>query len=123
MLDLGQFLKAKRESAGLSQKTLGNISGVSDTTIHNIEIGKTKNPGWDLLCQIAKALEFHPFEIMKAAGYITEDDINPAFLMKGLDKLNKNERESVQLFIDFILSRRGTDEMRKEDCNHAISVR
>ncbi len=54
---------------------------------------------------------------MKAAGYITEDDINPAFLMKGLDKLNKNERESVQLFIDFILSRRGTNEMRKEDCN------
>lgn len=119
MPDLGQFIKNKREVAGLSQKTLGNISGVSDTAIHNIEIGKTKNPGWDLLCRIALALGFHPFEIMKAAGYITDEDINPALLLKGLDRLDNNEREIVQLFIDFVLSRRCTDDVQggRQSCH------
>lgn len=120
MPNLGQFIKDKREAAGLSQKTLGSISGVSDTAIHNIEIGKTKNPGWDLLCKISEALELHPFEVMKVAGYITDEDINPSFLLKGLDKLDTHEREIVQLFVDFLLSKRCTDKMPKEDCNHAI---
>lgn len=120
MPNLGQFIKDKREAAGLSQKTLGSISGVSDTAIHNIEIGKTKNPGWDLLCRIALALEFHPFEIMKAAGYITDEDINPSLSLKGLDKLDSREREIVQFFVDFVLSRRCTDEIRKENCDHAL---
>ena len=111
MPNLGQFIKDKREAAGLSQKALGNSIGVSDTAIHNIEIGKTKNPGWILLCNISATLGFHPFEIMKEAGYITNKDINPNFLLKGLDKLNDHERKIVQLFIDFVLSKRRSGEM------------
>lgn len=111
MPNLGQFIKNKREATGLSQKALGNRSGVSDTAIHNIEIGKTKNPGWDILCKISGTLGVHPFEIMKEAGYITDDDINPSLLLKGLDKLNSHEREIVQLFIDFVLSKRCSAKM------------
>lgn len=120
MPDLGQLIKSKRETAGISQKVLGDFCGVSDSAIHNIETGKTKHPKWELLCNIALSLEFHPLEIMKAAGYITDKDINPAFLLKGLDKLDDSERKTVQLFVDFVLSRKLSDETRKEDCDHAI---
>ena len=123
MPNLGEFIKNKRKAAGISQKTLANISGVADSTIHNIEINKTRNPGWELLCKIAVALEFHPFEILKEAGYITENDINPTLLIKGLDKLNNQEREVVQLFIDFILSKKNAGSTRKESDNYAFQIR
>lgn len=113
MSDIGQFIKYKREAANISQKELGRMCGISDSAIHNIEIGKTKNPRWELLCKIAEMLEIHPLEIMKEAGYITDKDINPVFLLKGIDKLNVQEREIIQLFIDFILSRSTEQRIRK----------
>lgn len=54
-------------------------------------------------------LDFHPFEILLVAGYITENDINPKVRLHGLDKLNENDIETIQLFVDFMISRKGTD--------------
>ena len=61
------------------------------------------------MCKIAQVLDFHPFEILLAAGYITEHDINPEVRLHGLDKLNENDIEIIQLFVDFVISRKGTD--------------
>lgn len=103
MLDLGQFIKEKRESAGLSQKALGEAAGISDSAIQRIEAGARKTPSWDTLCRIAKALRFHPFEILKVAGYINDDDLKPYTQpIKGLEKLNQAELNYVQLFADFV---------------------
>ena len=55
MLELGQFIKEKRESAGLSQKALGEAAGISDSAVQRIESGSRKTPGWETLCKIAKA--------------------------------------------------------------------
>ena len=105
MPDLGEMIKNKREAAGLSQKRLGTACGLSDSEI----IGQRKTPSWKNLCKIAQVLDFHPFEILLAAGYITENDINPEVMLHGLDKLNKNDIETIQLFVDFVISRKGTD--------------
>lgn len=109
MPNLGQMIKDKREAAGLSQKKLGTACGLSDSEIMKIENGQRKTPSWRNLCRIAQALEFHPFEILLEAGYITENDINPSVRIHGLDKLDDKDIETVQLFVDFVISRKGTD--------------
>ena len=92
MPNLGEMIKNKREAAGLSQKKLGTACGLSDSEIMKIENGQRKTPSWKNLCKIAQALDFHPFEILLVAGYITENDI-----------------ETIQLFVDFVISRKGID--------------
>lgn len=107
MLKLGQFIKEKREASGLSQKALGDAIGISDSEIHKIETGARKTPSWENLCKIAKTLNFHPFEILQNAGYITEIDLEPyRSPIEGLDTMTKRELAYVQIFADFIISQR-----------------
>lgn len=109
MPNLGKMIKNKREAAGLSQKRLGTACGLSDSEIMKIENGQRKTPSWKNLCKIAQALGFHPFEILLEAGYITKKDINPEVRLHGLDKLNENDIGIIQLFVDFMISKKGTD--------------
>lgn len=108
MPNLGEMIKNKREAAGLSQKKLGTACGLSDSEIMKIENGKRKTPSWKNLCRIAQVLKFHPFELLLAAGYITENDINPGARLHGVDELNEQDIETVQLFVDFLISRKDT---------------
>ena len=96
MPELGQFLKEKREFSGLSLKKLSSVNGTR------------KKPGWEHLCKIAKALNFHPFEILLNAGYISENDIHPPLLISGLETLNEQQLNTVQLFVDFIKTQEKT---------------
>lgn len=106
MSDLGTLIKLKRQASKLSQKKLGDACGLSDTTISKIEAGCRETPQWNTLCKIAQALSFHPFEILLAAGYITKGDIHPYLRVHDLENLNEDEIEDVQLFIDFLQTRK-----------------
>ncbi len=106
MFDLGQFVKTKRKELGLSQDKLAKASGVSDSTIKRIEDGSRKTPNWENLCKIARALQTHPFEILLKAGYIEPSDIQPDMKLHGLESLSDSEIGTVQLFVDFLNSRR-----------------
>lgn len=105
MPTIGEVIKNRREEKGLSQKKLGSICGVSDSEIHKIESGGRKSPSWNTLCLIAKALDVHPFEYLLIAGYISEEDINPASLLIGIDQLNSYGLRTLQVYLDFLLSR------------------
>lgn len=109
MPNLGQLIKCKREAAGLSQKKLGKACGLSDSEIMKIENGTRKKPNWVNLCRIAQALSFHPFELLLAAGYISENDIHPSSSLKGLEKLSSTDLEYLQMLIDFMISRKCAD--------------
>ena len=116
MIKLGQFIKEKREASGLSQKALGVAAGISDSAVQRIETGSRQTPGWDTLCKIAKALGFHPFEILKNAGYITAEDLKPySPPIKGLSELNLTELQYVQLYVDFIRANRHSDKKQLGD--------
>lgn len=116
MPDLGKFIKDKREAAGLSLKKLGTCCGMSDSEIMKIENGTRKNPNWSNLCEIAHALNFHTFEVLLVAGYITEKDIHPNSHIHGLENLSADDVSVVQLFIDFLTMRsRNVDDVSKED--------
>lgn len=113
MLELGQFIKEKREASGMSQKALGEVAGLSDSAIQRIEAGTRKTPSWDTLCKIAKALDIHPFEILQNAGYITIEDLHLySSPIKGLNILNERELCYVQLFTDFVIAQRSSEKKK-----------
>ena len=81
--------------------------------LQRMETGKTGMPRWENLCSIAKALGFHPFEIMQTAGYITEEDINPIHRLKYLDQLNDDDMIQLQEYINFLLFKKTENEPKK----------
>lgn len=113
MSNVGEYIKEKRIAAKLSQKSLGKACGISDSEIMKIENGRRKTPNWENLCKIARALSIHPFDILLAAEYISESDFNSSNKLRNLDKLDENDCKYLQLLIDFMISRKETDEISK----------
>lgn len=109
MFNSGQLIKDKREAIGLSQKKLGSACDLSDSEIMRIESGVRRNPNWKNLCRIGQALDIHPFELLLAEGYISEKDIHPSTQLHGLENLDSSDMEYLQLFIDFMISRKSVD--------------
>ena len=95
-----EYIKKRRESLNMSLKKLGCTCNVSDSEILKIESGQRKSPNWTTLCKIARALGFHPFELMLKAGYISESDVNPFFRLKNLNRLSMQDIDFVQSVID-----------------------
>lgn len=108
MEDVGNVIKDNRERCGFSRKKLAELSGISDSELMKIENGERKNPSWRNLCEIAKALEISPVEFMIKTGYITVKDLNPVYMLKRVDKLEQDDLTDLQLFIDFLISRKKT---------------
>ena len=109
MSEIGIYIKQKREAKGYSLKKLASLCGISDSELYKIENGSRQNPNWKNLCEIAKTLDMHPFEILLEAGYIADADINPIHKIKRLDKLSAEDLELVQLYIDFLIEKRNGD--------------
>ena len=103
MSNIGTFIKAKREAAGISQKTLGSRVNVSDSEIHKIETGQRQSPNWQTLCDIGKVLEISPLEMLEIAEMLNEEDILPEIRIKGLSKLTDEQLEQVQDYVNFLL--------------------
>ena len=97
---IGELIRNRREAQGVSLKKLGDSCGVSDSEIQKIESGKRQNPNWSTLCKIAHELNFHPFELLLAAGYISDADIDPVFRLNGLNRLSLEDLEEVQVIIN-----------------------
>lgn len=110
MVSIGEFIKSKRTELGFSQKKLGSLVNLSDSEIMKIENGTRKTPNWESLCKIAHAFKISPLEMLLVSGYISKEDINPSLKVKGLEKLNEIELENVQLYIDFIISRKNLNQ-------------
>lgn len=54
-MDIGKRIEGIREEVGLSQSALARAIGISQSAISQIEAGE-RNPSFDMLRQIAKAL-------------------------------------------------------------------
>ena len=62
-MTIGERIRQARKRAGLTQKQLGEVSGTSETTVKQYELGK-RQPRIDQLQAIAAALEVEPWELM-----------------------------------------------------------
>ena len=61
---INKKIKKARIAKNLSLRDLGKISGVSYTTIKNIEDGITKNPGIESVSKVAKSLDISLDELI-----------------------------------------------------------
>ena len=55
-----------RENADLTQYRLAKLSGVEQTTISQIELGKVRDPRWSTISALAVALNASPGTVAKA---------------------------------------------------------
>ena len=88
----------------MSLQSLGKRCGVSDTEILKIERGERQSPSCQALHRIAKELGFHPLELFKVAGYLSEEDLEGVLPISGLERLNVSQLSKVQSYVDFLNS-------------------
>jgi transcriptional regulator with XRE-family HTH domain len=72
-LSISEFIKLKREERALSQRHLAELCGVSNTEIWQIETGKRKKVQPFILRSMAPHLGVSYEELMKIAGYISNE--------------------------------------------------
>ena len=73
MGDIGEYLRSLREGQKLSLREAAARTGVSVTYITQIENGKRKAPGPEVLKKLAPAYNVPVRDLLRAAGYL--DDI------------------------------------------------
>lgn len=73
MEDIGEYLRSLREGQKLSLREAAARTGVSLSYITQIENGKRKAPGPEVLRKLAPAYNVPVRDLLKAAGYL--DDI------------------------------------------------
>ncbi len=64
MVTIGDNIRKYRKKKNLTQKELGDIVGISNTYLSDMEIGRT-NPSIKTLKRIAKGLEISYVDLMK----------------------------------------------------------
>ncbi|WP_312459151.1 helix-turn-helix transcriptional regulator [Proteiniclasticum sp.] len=64
MVTIGDNIRKYRKKKNLTQKELGDIVGISNTYLSDMEIGRT-NPSIKTLKRIAKGLEISYVDILK----------------------------------------------------------
>ena len=62
---IGKTIKTIRQRKGLSLSELARLSSIPVTSLHNIENGVSKSPGWHSICAIADALDMPIEEIRR----------------------------------------------------------
>jgi len=73
-MTLGSYLKELRNNAGLSQRSLEKLSGISNAEISRMETGERKNPSPMSLKAIAPHLGVSYEELLEKAGYINNQE-------------------------------------------------
>jgi transcriptional regulator with XRE-family HTH domain len=60
-----------RVRAGLTQYRLAKVTGVEQTTISQLELGKVRDPRWSTISALAAALDATPGTVAKAIANTT----------------------------------------------------
>lgn len=89
MMEFGEYLKHLREKKKMSIRKLSTYSGVSAGYLSQIENGGRSTPSPSVIKKLAKGLKTPYEDMMRAAGYIKQDEDNqPAELTEFLENAN-----------------------------------
>jgi transcriptional regulator with XRE-family HTH domain len=95
MGDIGEYLRSLREGQKLSLREAAARTGVSVSYITQIENGKRKAPGPEVLKKLAPAYSVPVRDLLKAAGYM--DDIKEI-------KSALSDEEEVERAFEYVIS-------------------
>ena len=99
---IGTEIKKQREKKGFSLKKLSELSGVSDSIISDIEIGKVKNPGIMTVLKISKGLEVDIAELTNVIE-VWLMQLAPIYKDKGGFTMNEMSEKEILEKINSIL--------------------
>jgi transcriptional regulator with XRE-family HTH domain len=98
-MSFGEYLKRIRESKDMTISTLEKASDVSSAQLSRIENGKRDTPKPETIKKIAKGLDTDYSEMMRVAGYVVDEDLEPNHLkLADIKELSiKNEKSLEQI--------------------------
>jgi transcriptional regulator with XRE-family HTH domain len=107
--DLGAFIREQRANAQISLRRLGELAGVSNVYLSQIE-GGLKRPSADILQKIAKALQISSETLYVQAGILDEDrhGSTEAAIMADL-RLNDAQRQALLTVLRSFLADNATE--------------
>ena len=85
--NLGVILKARRQERGLTLTQLGSLAGIHPSHVGRLEQGKRSLSG-PILRKLVKPLGFGETELLKIAGFMSEDAFD-------VDKLKQKIKEEI----------------------------
>ena len=108
MSKFGDYLRQLRNEKGISQADVFNLTGITNSRLSKTENGadNTLNPAE--LKKLASIYEVAVIPIYIMAGYLEPSDLEEYRSgFKGIELLDKDEKEHIQYQIDFINRRKG----------------
>ena len=96
MSSIGEFIKERRLSKGWSKRALAEKAGVSHSEVHRVENGERMNPSVPVLYSIADVLGVPKDEMLRHAGYKSDDGDIPL-----IEKVFPDLRNTKKISSDF----------------------
>jgi transcriptional regulator with XRE-family HTH domain len=75
---IGEYLKAKREALGISQRRLALRIGINHSYLARLEAGDYARPATTILHRLAEALDLDPEDLFALAGHTVPEGL-PSF--------------------------------------------
>lgn len=103
-MDIGKRIAEVREQAGLTQSALAREMGISQSAVSQIEAGE-RNPSYDMLRQIAKALDVSvPYLVGAEVETLTRQEETHFRQYRGL---SDEARKELQEFAAYLKHKQG----------------
>lgn len=106
MSNIGNFIKERRLAKEWSKRALAEKAGISHSEVHRIENGERLNPSVPILYALADALGIAKEEILRRAGYKTDDGDIPLIEKVFPNLKSEKQQQTAQKIVDG-LSRNG----------------
>lgn len=107
---LGQFIKAVRESKGLSLRGVENSTGISNAYLSQVEGDKIKQPSPIILHKLGKLYNTSYAALLSLAGYpVPSADADTAYqtgLTARVGNVTQDEENALVEYLEFLRARR-----------------
>jgi len=100
MSKVGEYIKVRRLAKEWSKRALAEKAGVSHSEVHRIENGERSNPSISMLYALAEALGIPKDEILRQAGYRSDDGDIPLIERVFPDLKTEKQQETAQRIVD-----------------------
>lgn len=100
MSKVGDYIKERRLAKEWSKRTLAEKAGISHSEVHRIENGERTNPSVAMLYALADALGIPKEEILRQAGYKTDDSDIPLIEKVFPDLKTEKQQATAQRIVD-----------------------
>ncbi len=101
----GEFVRAQRQLAQVSQRHLAKMSGVSDSYLSQIERGNYR-PSPQVVKALAQAFGLEPKQLYTMLGFIDENDGGPTSVEQAIQldqRLDASQKEAlIRIYRSFV---------------------